>query len=608
MDTTLINIDSKDRMLVPKNICSQLRQLDNNPILTRENSDIIKITCSNHGYKKGDNIIIKDCKGPSLVGYDVIYLLNRLNYAIIDMGVNVLPKHQNDDIYVSITIKDDQVISNYIQNIPIGMILGIKKIYSYINPISLTSYSEFLKTRNPDNLFYIKLNYQYIGSDVSISQIFNIEHLHISGVPLGYFNADYPINDVNYQNKLTIHNIIDSNTFEVKILKNALLTGYFGGINITIGLINTSIDGYPDPNNYVIYLKNSYSNVTSIELESIEIPYTDTLLSVNNNNTLDWMLMNDGNVTYSITVSAGFYSGLTLAETIESEMNKVKRIGYQPYNKVYNMFTVDFDQTNHVYTFTSYESSNLPKCLSIRPIVINSENYYLLNVNHPNNTVQVNDTITISGASSVDFIDSKYINGSFTVYSCNVENQSYDIILGKITQFSLLTESSINNGGENIVIKTYTLCSLLLNTYNTIGSLLGWTNTGNKYAVTDYKAINKSSDNYIYYNNVNSVGNTIYSNGFVNLSGKYNYIFMYLNDIEYIENTGVMPAAFAKILLDGNPGDILFNTHVSISSVNSKSMPISSLESLYVRFMYPDGSLVNFRNLDHSFTLKVRKK
>lgn len=83
---------------------------------------------------------------------------------------------------------------------------------------------------------------------------------------------------------------------------------------------------------------------------------------------------------------------------------------------------------------------------------------------------------------------------------------------------------------------------------------------------------------------------------------------MYLNDIEYVENTGELPPAFAKILLNGMPGDILFNTHVPIYSTYSKSMPINLLESVYVKFIYPDGSLVDFRNLNHSFTLIIKNE
>ena len=84
---------------------------------------------------------------------------------------------------------------------------------------------------------------------------------------------------------------------------------------------------------------------------------------------------------------------------------------------------------------------------------------------------------------------------------------------------------------------------------------------------------------------------------------------MYLNDIDYVQMPNSQKAAFAKILLTGNPGDILFNTFVSIPSTTySKYFPISDLSQLTISFAYSDGSNVNFRNINHSFTLQITEE
>jgi hypothetical protein len=81
---------------------------------------------------------------------------------------------------------------------------------------------------------------------------------------------------------------------------------------------------------------------------------------------------------------------------------------------------------------------------------------------------------------------------------------------------------------------------------------------------------------------------------------------MYLNDIEYIYTGNNLPSAFAKILLSGNPGDILFNTHVQHNyNIYSKNFPINTLTQIEVLFLYPDGTRVDFRNINHSFTLRI---
>ena len=81
---------------------------------------------------------------------------------------------------------------------------------------------------------------------------------------------------------------------------------------------------------------------------------------------------------------------------------------------------------------------------------------------------------------------------------------------------------------------------------------------------------------------------------------------LYLNDIEFIFNNNDQPASFSKILLSGNPGDVLFNTFVPFSnSLYSKNFPISSLTNIQIKITYPDGSKVNFRNIEHSLTLEI---
>ena len=117
-------------------------------------------------------------------------------------------------------------------------------------------------------------------------------------------------------------------------------------------------------------------------------------------------------------------------------------------------------------------------------------------------------------------------------------------------------------------------------------------------------------ENQLYSNNLNSVGNEIdYSSGFFSLSGSFNYMLMYLNDIEFVYSNNNVPAAFAKISLSGSPGDILFNTFIlQPQFIYSKVFPISSLTQIKVSFLYPDGSRVNFRNINNSFTLKITEE
>ena len=78
---------------------------------------------------------------------------------------------------------------------------------------------------------------------------------------------------------------------------------------------------------------------------------------------------------------------------------------------------------------------------------------------------------------------------------------------------------------------------------------------------------------------------------------------MYLNDYKSIYSNSTVEDAFAKILLPGTLGDAVFNTFVNYPV--EFDIPIPSIDQFVVRFLYPDGSMPEFNNLEHSFTLLI---
>ena len=64
--------------------------------------------------------------------------------------------------------------------------------------------------------------------------------------------------------------------------------------------------------------------------------------------------------------------------------------------------------------------------------------------------------------------------------------------------------------------------------------------------------------------------------------------------------------AFAKILLSGIPGDILFDTFVASPKIFDQ--PVAQLNEIKIQFLYPDGGLVDFNNINHSFTLSITEQ
>ena len=635
--STLLNIDSSYRNLYPKNIYkSDGKSLPLNPLNFKENSNIITVNYPNHGLNNGDRIIVQNVNGIDKIVSNSFYLLNKFKYMLIvfdDNFININYKNYVDSLYINIELYGDKSIDNLINNIPLNSLLGIKKALIHndipsldIKDIKLDSiinkYFTFTNDLLNKKLLYIELPLEYINQKddyIEISQVFKISYLHISGIPLGYLNANYPINNYNYQSHHEVYNVINNDTFEIETKTIAYSDVAGGGSKVQIMKIINSITGFPNANYYIITLKKSFNNVQKIELVSTEFPYIDLIVRENLNDKLYWKNLSDGPHEYYITIDEGTYTTTTLLEKLVTKLNSTLRITSTPVNKIYNFFDVQFETNTQTIQFTSYEQSRLPNSFSIRLETINNFVYYILTINHKNNFVSPEDIITISSATDTTVtiltdsviqlysIATGYLNKDFSVYSVDVNNQTYDVIIGLKNEIFTELVGVEARGGENVTIKSKTKVSLLFNKTDTIGDIIGFKNVGSDYSITDFKSIITNKDNYLNAINLDTVGNEItYSSGFINLSGKYNYFLMYLNDIEFIYSNNNQPSAFAKILLAGNPGDVLFNSFVKQpTDIYSKDFPIANLSELIIKFTYPDGTPLDFRNTNHSFTLRI---
>jgi hypothetical protein len=279
----------------------------------------------------------------------------------------------------------------------------------------------------------------------------------VGGIQLGYLNANYPINNYNYQSSYEINDVIDSNKFSIITNFKSFGTLNGGGNNIIITKIVNTLVGYPNADEYVINLKKTFNNVTNIELISTEFPYVDMVIKKDVNDKLYWKNIEDGSHVYSITIDEGFYSADTLLKQLTLKMNNLPRINNSITNKQFNIFDILIENNIQKITFNPYNLSSLPNSLYVTEQSINSINYYVLTVIHPNNFVDIGDTITISNSNDVNVIDnviknsnitdtdqqylviinSSYINKDHIIYDINLKKSTYDIILGKTSNITL---------------------------------------------------------------------------------------------------------------------------------------------------------------------------
>lgn len=619
----LLNIDSRFRNTMPKNVykTEKISNLPNNAIYTTKNSDIIKINYPNHNLSIGDSIILQNVLGNHKILSNNIYLFDHYSLMFIYFPDHKISRdfiNYYDDYKISIEIINDIGLETTYSNIPVNMIsqiynITLPSIIDKTTPLIPDVYKLF-NTNNIKELdkdyIVIELPFNFVAQEgyyYCLPDVFKISFLNIGGIPLYYINADYPINYERHQGYHEIINI-DINNIYIKSSVVASSTINSGGNNINIMLILETLAGYPNSNNYTINLKKNFNNVVRIELISTEIPYIDFLIKNSVNNKLYWKHLDDGNIIYQISIPEGNYDNDNLITTINELLNNVPRYNSTTENPNYNIFEVSLNIYTQETKFKCYKKTNLPNSLTAIIEEINNIKYVKITIKHENNLEDVGDIIEISGAIKIgSILDSIFINKSHTIYQTNRINQTYSILIAPLNQ---ITNASVvdltGNGGPSIVIKTKANVSFLFNKSDTVGNILGFKNVSSANAITNYKSVISNFDPYMLSTNLNQVGNIDTSSKLLNFTGANLYILMYINDYEcIIDNSNKIPA-FAKILLSGNPGDILFNTFVNYPL--EFDFPISTLNELNIKFTYPDGNLVDFRNIDHSFTLRIVEK
>jgi hypothetical protein len=647
----MLNIDSRFRNIYPKNICiSDSKLLPNNPLTFIKNSSIVKINYPNHGLTVGDNIVIQNVEGFTKILSNPFYLINSIKYVLVYMLDNNISSDYKlnntiEQLFMNIETVGYQSVDNIINNLPFNYLTGVKQtlissdipalylqqmkpsIQNILTELGInytdSTYDSILESQ----FIFFELPFNYLNQDkdyLKIQQVFKISYLHIGGIKLGYINSNYPIDNNNYQSSQAVSMVIDSDNFEIQLNYKSYGDLISGGKNIQIMKIINTITGYPDADNYVIKLKKSFSNVTKIKLISTEFPYVDIAVQRNVNDKLFWKNIEDGDYIYEVQIDEGFYTGDSLLNKLKEKINQVKRITSTEKIPVFNYFDIVLEANTQQVIFNPYTLTKIPNSLSLRLETIDQDEFYVLNVVHPNNIVDQNDVIELQSGIDVTIkqlvttttgtqeyaiqsMNATYINKTHLVYKVNKENQTYDIIIGKKSEVDLITAQEEAAGGENLIVKSKTKVSFLFDRPNTLGEVLGFKNVGQKFSITEFSDTISNKDSYPNSNNLDPVGNEYtYTSGFFNLSGKYNYYLMYLNNIEYFYSNNNQPSAFGKILLSGNPGDILFNTFVPVHpDIYSKEYPIPTLTDLNIRFTNPDGSRVNFRNIEHSFTLEI---
>ncbi len=603
---TRINVDSRHRNLESKNILdSQIYYLGSNPISiapqndTNSISDII-VTHPGHSFQVNDNIVIQGVQAKKVVLENSITFIANSSYARINHKAHGINFDSINSIYVEISnfIGNINGGTDY-NNIPINEINGLQKIYPIMNPTEIKN----------NDYYYINM-----GSIISnFSETYSLTSLvltfrDLNGVNLNLINANFPINIFQLAGFQTI-TAVTSTTYRIRLnINNNIPIINVGGDKIWVAKVNDFIEGYIDNNFYKVSLKKTFYDVFKVKLISTEFPNTEKVVKSlpqgKKNNAFYWKLQSDGNTVYSVELDPGNYSISLLQTSLQYAIQGVKRPNlsiinantteYSYYEN--NICTVTIEPKTDTFGIEFFSTIFVAKAITFKSGTNYADQTGRLILNHPNHRLIEGKTITIINATATDSIPQEVINNTFSIEKIIDEN-TYQV---KLPKYNIAASNvAITNGGDAMGITFPIKAQLLFDQMDTIGGLIGYRNVGKPYSVTNFSYSNKNTD--LYQND--TIDNlSVYTNNSINLSGD-NYILMCSPLFKNSYNTGLVDNVFAKLLLAGDPGTILYNQYIQLGE--TFETPISSFSQWEVSFFDAMGNLYNFGNLEHSYTLEI---
>jgi hypothetical protein len=604
---TRLNIDSKNRNVVPKNITLNTSIPLSNPFTLIKGSNVITVYGNTDNLSVNDKIVISNVVGQE-------YYLNKIEFTENSEYVKIYHKNHgmhpfdNTVIYTPYQIKIDNISNNnltYIQNIPLNVLNDFQTVY--FNTDNSFDY-------NP-NFYYIKTGIRALSNQI-FDTYFKVVYKHLYGIPTSFINANYPISSERNQGYHVIDSIdTNSFTFIVNSVANDSVS-LCGGDYIVVSKIIDYIEGYPNNNNYIISLNKTFYNVSKIKLISTEFPNTEKIIKdyppSKQNNKLYWQVIGDGDNVYELAVTPGNYGVSELTTEINNQIqNTVMSNNLKKQNTneiVYDpafYADVSININSNIFKLKFYGQITIVNPFRVTQDVSNSYIYYL-QINHPDHLLTIGIQIRILNSLDIANVPSTSINGLQTITSI-VDKDNYIV---KLERFNPITsDSKTSIGGGNAVQLRYPLKSrLLFNKQDTLGNVLGFRNVGQNNSITvwDYEITNNLQYvNDILVDNVGVPINNTVINNYINLNGD-NYILMTNPLFKNTVDTGNIDGVFAKLLLAGLPGYILFNQYIQLGEEFIEN--IQTLSELQFSFYSPDGSLYSFNGIDHSFTIEIYEK
>jgi hypothetical protein len=625
--TTYLNINSAFRNREPCVKLDEYISLDKDPICFKKDSNIVFIKHDDHEFEEGDMITLTCVTGKNVI----LRTLDDNSDPVFEIlpGCNVmkvfyphcLPESYGDCI-LSVEIKGIRGDNNLtLGNIPINIINGrhhikVKLTPDDIHPDCVIADPNYLDY-SPNHFFILLPKKMHnVMPPYTLSEYnFKLLFLYIAGIPLNKLNAKYPIDKNHKHGYHTIKDIKDDG-YSIELYDKSLVNKKGGGNSIAVCKILDIECGYPCPNQYKIDLGRTFHNIVSARLISTEIPNVNKCIksypSECANNKLYWNVLDKGSHMYHIELPSGSYNLLDIVKKIEHQCNKIPKM----------CMKVSIDKCTSKVIFKCFKKDIVCKpIIDIEPPVDPTNGItkvecddpnYTLTIKHPNHgIIYTNTKICISGAINHLGIPEEVINTKHKIIKI-VDDDTYQIELPK---FNPSPDVSNTCGGVSVTILVPTLFRLRFDKHDTMGKILGFKNPCHSTSITPYKTKITNKDEYeVDYCNKHDkhyddeCKKCDYHNS-IQLRND-NYILMTAEPLHTLASIGPVKRVFAKILLGNQSGtqdilmpDVMYNTFVPTSKYYED--PLNEVSELMISFLDPHGELVDFSNIDHSFTIEI---
>ncbi len=255
------------------------------------------------------------------------------------------------------------------------------------------------------------------------------------------------------------------------------------------------------------------------------------------------------------------------------------------YKFIFDDIMINFDDNQNNIIITSITpKSNINNTMRIR---------------HKNHQLKIGDKIILSNSGPINQVPADVINTEHII-SKILDDNNYEILLGLYVPISTI---DIFNEANIVAIKYPILFQLLFNFPDTLGNLLNFNKIGEDVAVTSFRHTISNKDSYLKDYDFDSLG-IEYQNQLkkLNMTGS-NYFYITCPQLAIFSNTKPVSNVFSIIRWFDNPGNVIFDSFVPATKYYQP--PISTISELEISIRHPDGRMVQFNQIDHSFTIEI---